>query len=1187
MKRLSLSLACICVASLISAQSLNVDAKAIAIDHLRIQHAALGLDQSDISSLRVTDMYTSKHNSVTHIYFVQQYSGVDIAQGTYGAHIQDGRVFFAGDRLVQHIATKITSTKAELSAEQAVSKALIELGSAIRGPLSVKKRVDVNQFIFDRGAHALQDFPVRLAYIESNDHLVLAWEVTMEPASSGDLWSVSVDAGNGEIVAKQRLTIQCAFPEHYLANPHSCFDHEVSAESQEIISTTMLAGDGAQYNVVAIPDESPNHGPRKIVVDPADIDASPQGWHDTDGDAGAEYTITRGNNVHAFLDRNGDNNVDAATSGGSGLVFDFAYDHSMEPNAYQHAAATNLFYMNNIMHDFTYQYGFDEFSGNFQESNHSGLGVGGDYVVAQAQYGADLADPPLNNASFSTPGDGGSGRMRMYLWSTTAGNRFLRVESPSEVSGTYQTSTTSTDWGAAITAVPLTGEVVIVNDGSGNATQGCNTLVNAAQVDGKIALIDRGNCEFGRKALRAQTAGAIGFIICNFEEGYTNMGAGADGSQVTIPGVFLSYSDCQKIRVYAGSGLIVSFVNEAAGTGPLQRDGSLDNSIIAHEYGHGVSNRLTGGPTSSGCLTNYDWSDDGTTNDGEQMGEGWSDFLALVTTVRPGDTKDTPRGMATYAQGQDTTGVGLRSYAYSTNMLINPLTYDDIAFQSREHGVGTVWCTILWDMYWKFVEQYGYDPDLYRGTGGNNIAIQLVMDGMKLQVCNPGLVDGRDAILAADMALTGGTNQLLLWEVFARRGLGYSADQGEHRFRRDNSEAFDVSPLLIKELKIEKHMTPFIERGETIDVELLGINHRQSTETGVVVTDIIPDGATVIAGSANHAFVLQGDMIIFEVGNIASGDTAKITYRISTDPNLFSERYFKDDVEGDFFWDAVIEDWPVLLWTPQEFIVNSGNLAWGVEDIDTTADQNIVLVEPVSLPGTRPALIFYQNYDTERFFDAGIVQVSDDGGLSWDTPGADKIIRGDYTGKVQFTLFAIPRIKAWHGKSDGFVQTVIDLSEYAGKEVLIRFRFASDGEISGVGWFIDDIELVDLFNYNSEACITSEKGDAACAEDVNGGTIVASDITSATIDASAASFDLNVFPNPSRNFVTIDITSEHAQHAEITMVNNAGQQIWSERAVLPVGAYSHSVDTRNLPEGFYFIRVQGERDQAIKKIVVQ
>jgi hypothetical protein len=63
---------------------------------------------------------------------------------------------------------------------------------------------------------------------------------------------------------------------------------------------------------------------------------------------------------------------------------------------------------------------------------------------------------------------------------------------------------------------------------------------------------------------------------------------------------------------------------------------------------------------------------------------------------------------------------------------------------------------------------------------------------MKLTACNPGFVQGRDAILAADEALTGGANRCRIWQAFARRGLGVSASQGSANSRTDGVEAFDV-----------------------------------------------------------------------------------------------------------------------------------------------------------------------------------------------------------------------------------------------------------------------------------------------------------------------------------------------------------------------------------------------------------
>jgi extracellular elastinolytic metalloproteinase len=63
---------------------------------------------------------------------------------------------------------------------------------------------------------------------------------------------------------------------------------------------------------------------------------------------------------------------------------------------------------------------------------------------------------------------------------------------------------------------------------------------------------------------------------------------------------------------------------------------------------------------------------------------------------------------------------------------------------------------------------------------------------MKFQRCSPGFVDGRDAILDADLALTGGDNQCAIWEGFAKRGLGFSAEQRSSKKTADGTAAFDL-----------------------------------------------------------------------------------------------------------------------------------------------------------------------------------------------------------------------------------------------------------------------------------------------------------------------------------------------------------------------------------------------------------
>ena len=132
----------------------------------------------------------------------------------------------------------------------------------------------------------------------------------------------------------------------------------------------------------AQPFESPSHAGdeftdgRTFEVNPADPTASPLGWHD---DGTVQYTITRGNNVHAAVDLAPPNGADLGgeADGGAGLVFDFGFGAgTQDPADYIPAAVTNLFYWNNIIHDVMYQYGFDEAAGNFQNDNFGNGGNG-------------------------------------------------------------------------------------------------------------------------------------------------------------------------------------------------------------------------------------------------------------------------------------------------------------------------------------------------------------------------------------------------------------------------------------------------------------------------------------------------------------------------------------------------------------------------------------------------------------------------------------------------------------------------------------------------------------------------------------------------------------------------------------------------------------------------------------------
>jgi len=213
------------------------------------------------------------------------------------------------------------------------------------------------------------------------------------------------------------------------------------------------------------------------------------------------------------------------------------------------------------------------------------------------------------------------------------------------------------------------------------------------------------------------------------------------------------------------------------------KDGDFDSTLIAHEWGHGLSNRLTGGGAVVNCLRNT-----------ENPQEGWSDWLATMLTMRPGDTGNTPRYIASYLRDHGPNGPGVRFYPYSTNMADNPLTYGDLPYREGIHRIGAIWGTMIWEMTWSLIDEYGYDPDIYNFTGdinqdaGNIMAMAIVIEGMKLTACRPGFVDARDGIVTAARQIYGREVLCYVWEAFAKRGLGFGADQG------DSDNQFDGTP---------------------------------------------------------------------------------------------------------------------------------------------------------------------------------------------------------------------------------------------------------------------------------------------------------------------------------------------------------------------------------------------------------
>lgn len=729
---------------------------------------------ADIKDIEVTGQSYSKSLKLYTVYAQQKHQQIPILNAIGSFAIKNNKVINLNHAFVSDISLKIKSSTAKISPKAALSLLFKLLNINI--PFELNQVLSDNHFVFSSNETA-EDIPVKLMYLSTDQNsLKLVWDISILTPDGSHWWSVSVDANTGEILRQNDWMLHCKFTTDF--NIKS--DYEKIDFAKDARKTLSLTTDNSKYLAYPLGVESPNHGSRVLLKQPADVVASPFGWHDTNAIEGPEFTITRGNNVFAFEDRDADNVPGYSPDGGGNLNFDFSIDENLPPSFNEDAAITNLFVWNNFIHDIWFNKGFDEASGNFQETNYSNTGLDRDYVLAEAQDGSGL-----NNANFATPPDGTKPRMQMFLWSTSDPKNLLTLNTPEDLAGEYLGR--EAGFGPGLSSNPITSDLVLVQDSntdseSTDPNDACDSILNQQDIDGKIVVINRGLCLFTEKIKAVQNHGAVAVIMVNNVPGEAIIMSG-EGSDISIPSIMITLNDGAPIinKLQNNELINATLFNK----GPFNIDGDFDNSVIAHEYAHGISNRLTGGSLQANCLIND-----------EQMGEGWSDWIGLMMTMQSEDTPEKPRGYATFAANQPTDGNGIRPTRYSTDMTINPATFEmtNDANVFVPHGIGYIWASMLWDLTWELISQYGFDPDLVNGNGGNNIAMQLVIDGMKLQSCNPGFVDGRDAILQADMLANDGINQCIIWKAFAKRGLGYSAEQGSTSNRFDQVEAFDLPP---------------------------------------------------------------------------------------------------------------------------------------------------------------------------------------------------------------------------------------------------------------------------------------------------------------------------------------------------------------------------------------------------------
>ena len=1103
----------------LSGQSANP--LAVADGYVTSNAARYGLTPSDIAERRVSDNYRTQHSGLTHIYYLQRHQGIDVFNAIFNLAVTpSGQIVAPASTFAKNLSQRVNTTTPVISAEAAVLSAARSLGITGGGPLAVKENIGgaSRAVVFAGGNVSRSDIPAKLMYLPTGNAVRLTWDVTIDQ-SSDHIWMVKVDAVSGDVLHKMDM---------------------VQTDS---------------YQVYAFPAESPNHvsglpvppGDGRTIVsgNVADPIASPFGWHDTNGVAGADTSNTTGNNVRAQTDLPlvpGQTVTDGSFTPGLDVQptnpnreFHYPLDLTTNPETYREAVVTNLFYWNNVIHDIMYKYGFDEASGNFQTNNYGRGGRANDSVIADAQDGSGT-----NNANFATPTDGSAPRMQMFIWLPSKGHQVV-VNSPAGL-GMYQAS--GATFGKQLDATGITGEVVLVNDGAGVTWDFCEPM-GVGSLVGKIALAERGTCNFTVKAQNADRAGAAGLIVVNNQGDNETLTMGSLTPQtdalILTPSQMIGRRDGLQLK----ANLPANVTMRNVGGNIPRRDSDLDSAVIVHEYGHGISIRLTGGPATNSCLSTP-----------QQGGEGWSDFFGLVLTAQPHHTASTPRGIGTYLTYEDdlATARGIRPYPYTTDMSVNPQTYGHLTTGklSVPHGVGSVWATTLWDMYWALVSgvperglpALGFRQDLYDTTSplaGNQIALRLVMDGLKLQPCDPSFIEARNAILAADQATFGGQYSCYIWWAFARRGMGVNADDGNDSL--DVSEDFSTpasctpGSCLVSPTFKGAHSVVSATDGSTkltvrwdaatanCGTSSVTYNVYRSTESGFApgAANLIASGLTgtsysdtKVSSGVRYFYVTRA---VDSAGNVDAN--LKRRSGVATGALVAGAQFFDD--AGDT--------------RPQQFIPSSAVLSWAVRGTEgfaqtrgyaTSASANypdaacMQLESDTIYLGADPDLQFLSSYQIEPAWDGGIVEVATEGGNFGDWtklttlnyPGVMNGPQGDpacgNTGLKDGEL-------AFNGAMPTFVPFTGSLAQWANQNVRLRFVFGSDAGTNLGGWLIDNISVDDVRAAGATAC---HEDDGSNIEYSSGWHKVNDP------DASGGSFRLHMGKDPSHGLAfSFNVTS--------------------------------------------------------------
>ncbi|WP_338867140.1 myxosortase-dependent M36 family metallopeptidase [Myxococcus stipitatus] len=800
----------------------------------------------------------------------------------------------------QDDAKSAAASSFRVSAPQAISTAFQDMtGAALdtRALLPAGTKGDYSQYKVDRAlmsTHGFGEAPrSKKVLFPMPDGLVPAYYVEVNAGTAqkpdASYKAYVINARDGSLLLKHDLTESEQFSYNVWADP-----------------TTKVPYDGPQGDApTPHPTGNPDGYQAPLNVNPNLVTLESLDFSRRDPWLPANATETKGNNVDAYADLGGEDGYQegidfrAPLSNAATRTFNYTYDVTKPPEASREqrdAAIVNIFYVTNFLHDWFYDAGFDEAAGNAQMSNFGRGGLEGDGMRAEAQ---DFGG--RNNANMSTPADGARPRMQQYIFDPPPE---LAVSVGADAPRTHDVRTAA--YGPT-EAYDVSGDFALpptdpdpdkafwLNLGCADADGG-DPYEGKQVFAGKIAVIARGECSFIFKTYNAMRAGAKGVVITNSATGVWELTLAASddddlNDSITIPTLMVrkEAGDVWRTELAKPDGVVKGSMRLDA---DKSRDGTIDNQIIAHEWGHYISNRLIG--NASG-LTN---------NQGRAMGEGWGDFHALLMTARDEDRARAGNeqfqgvyGMAGYTQsGGGNQGYywGIRRVPYTTDMTKNGLTLAHIQdgtalptnnvlasghngrSNAQVHSSGEVWATMLWECYVSLLNVHPFAEAQDRMK-------RYLVASYKATPSQPTFLEARDAMLSVVAASDPADYQRFL-AAFAKRGAGFGArvpdrDSADHVGVVQSfavSKKLEIVSITLDDSSIGCDKDGVLDAGETgllrVTVRNLGAEALSNVEANVALKGSSPGLVALLNGGATP--------ITLPFGSIARGATVTATVQV-------------------------------------------------------------------------------------------------------------------------------------------------------------------------------------------------------------------------------------------------------------------------------------------------------------------